>query len=65
MAYYEIVVETNIDQRRFREFTNLNFRPYDAGRTMIYGTLSDQSELFSVISKIRDLNLTLVYINRG
>lgn len=37
----------------------------EGGKTLLSGTLSDQAALFSVVSKIRDMNLTLISIKRN
>lgn len=64
MSYYEIIVETYIDEKRLREFKGLELTHLEDGRTLLSGSLKDQAELFSVISRIRDLNLTLVLIRK-
>ena len=65
MEHYEIVVESYLDNKRARDFTGLNLRHLDDGNTMLWGTLADQTALFSVLSKIRDMNLTLLSIRKN
>lgn len=65
MVYYEIIVENHIDTKRSREFNGLDLEHLPDGNTLLSGILKDQSELFSVINKIRDMNLTLVMVNKG
>lgn len=64
MGYYEIVIENHIDQKRKKDFEGLDYKHLANGRTLFYGTLKDQSELFSVLNKIRDMNLTLISIKK-
>jgi hypothetical protein len=64
MGYYEIVVASHIEAKRARDFPGMDLRYLEGGNTILSGTLADQSALFSVISKIRDMNLTLISIKR-
>ena len=65
MEYYEIVVENFIDRKRLRDFQGMEFKSLPEGNTLITGYLIDQAELFSIINKIRDLNITIVSIKKG
>lgn len=65
MGYYEIVVASRIDKKRARDFSGLDFEYLEGGKTLLYGKLADQAEMFSVISKIRDMNLTLISVKRN
>jgi hypothetical protein len=64
MGYYEIIVDSNLDKKRLRDFEGMDFKYLEGGKTMLSGTLPDQAVLFSVINKIRDMNLTLVSIKK-
>ncbi len=64
MSYYEIVVESYIDKKRFKEFAAVELIHLPDGCTRIYGKLADQAELFSLLNKIRDMNLNLVLIEQ-
>jgi hypothetical protein len=64
MAYYEIIVENHINQKRLKDFMGMEFKYLPEGQTLITGPLRDQAELFSIINKIRDLNITIVSINK-
>lgn len=64
MEFYEIIVESQIDKKRLRDFTGMEFRYLPGGQTLISGLLTDQAELFSILNRIRDMNLTLVSIRR-
>lgn len=65
MGYYEIIVTSHIDSKRERDFLGLELKRLEGGRTLLSGTLPDQAALFSVISKIRDMNLTLISVKRN
>lgn len=65
MGHYEIVVASYLDSKRKRDFSGLEIRHLEDGKTLLSGMLADQAALFSVISKIRDMNLTLVSIKKN
>lgn len=65
MGFYEIIVESYIDKKRERDFEGLDFKYLPDGRTLLSGVLKDQSELFSVMNKIRDMNLKLVLVKKN
>lgn len=64
MGYYEIIVSNCIDKKRTKDFLGMDIKHIKSGKTMLSGKLADQAALFSVISKIRDMNLTLISIKR-
>lgn len=64
MGYYEIIVDSHLDTKRLRDFEGMDFKYQKGGKTILSGTLGDQAALFSVINKIRDMNLTLVSIKK-
>ena len=64
MAFYEIVVQNLIDKKRFREFPDMEITYLEGDRTLIAGKLIDQAQLFSIINKIRDMNLELILIKK-
>jgi hypothetical protein len=64
MGYYEIIVDSYLDNKRLRDFEGMDFKYLEGGKTILSGTLVDQAVLFSVINKIRDMNLTLVSIKK-
>jgi hypothetical protein len=63
MRYYEIVVENHLDDKRLRDFVGMASRHLPDGKTLLYGRILDSSSLFSIINKIRDMNLILVSVN--
>lgn len=64
MGYYEIIVESHIDNKRLKDFQGMNFKHLPDGKTLLSGTLADQAELFSIINKIRDMNLVLISVKK-
>jgi hypothetical protein len=64
MGYYEIIVESQLDRKRIKDFEGLEYMHLPEGRTLLYGGLKDQAELFCILNKIRDMNLTLVSMIR-
>jgi hypothetical protein len=61
----QIVVEGRLDPRRSSWFEGLTLTPQPDGGTLITGLVPDQSALYALISRIRDLGLRLVSINRS
>lgn len=64
MEYYEILVEHHIDQKRIRDFDGLQIKHLPEGNTLLFGNLRDQPELFSVLNRIRDMNLKLISVKK-
>jgi len=64
MGYYEIIVDSILDKKRLKDFEGMDFKYLEGGKTILSGTLPDQAMLFSVMNKIRDMNLTLVSIKK-
>jgi hypothetical protein len=61
---YEILLKSHIDLRRLGEYDTLDCQHLPDGTTRLTGCLRDQAELFSLLSRIRDLNLTLLTVNK-
>lgn len=64
MGYYEIIVDSFLDSKRLKDFEGMDFKYLEGGKTILTGTLVDQAALFSIINKIRDMNLTLVSVKK-
>lgn len=62
MDYCEIIVRGQLDVRRAECFEGLELRLLPGGRTMIAGLLRDQAELHAMLSRIRDMGITLVSV---
>lgn len=60
----EILVEGHLDSRRSGWFEGMTLTSQPDGTTRITGLLPDQSSLFALISRIRDLGLKLISVNR-
>jgi hypothetical protein len=63
-AVYEIVVKGKLDSRWSRWFADLQIIPQPDGNTLVTGPITDQSALFGVISRLRDLGLVLISVHR-
>ncbi len=69
LSYYEIRVEGELGDMWANWFEGLSIRKEfdgEGGRhvTVLYGPIPDQPALHGVLSKIRDLNLTLISIKK-
>ena len=63
-ARYEIVVKGHLDARWARQFGGLALTNLPGERTLLAGPLPDQPALHGVLSRIRDLSLTLISVLR-
>ena len=63
-AVYEIVVKGKLDSRWTRWFADLQVIPQPNGNSLFTGSIADQSALYGVISRLRDLGLVLVSVHR-
>jgi hypothetical protein len=61
---YEIVVQGHLDARWGRGFEGMTLTPLDDGTTRLYGPVADQAALHARLSRVRDLGLTLVRVER-
>jgi hypothetical protein len=64
MDRYAIRVAGHLAPRWTEWLEGLELRHEADGTTLLYGHLPDQSALFGVLIKIRDLNLTLLTVER-
>jgi hypothetical protein len=63
-AVYEIVIKGKLDSRWSRWFADLQVIPQPNGNSLLIGSIADQSALYGVISRLRDLGLVLVSVHR-
>jgi hypothetical protein len=61
---YEIVVKGKLDSRWSRWFADLQIIPQPDGNTLLTGPIADQSALYGVISRMRDLGMVLICVQR-
>ena len=64
MTYYEITILGHIDDYWSSTLEGLSITRLSEGKTLIGGNILDQSQLHSVLSKIRDMGLTLVELKQ-
>jgi hypothetical protein len=62
---YLIHIEENLSPQMADWFDESEIIVTDQGETIITCSIVDQAALHGVLSKIRDLNLTLISINRS
>ncbi|MEO8285218.1 MAG: hypothetical protein ABI670_02140 [Chloroflexota bacterium] len=61
---YEVRIRGRLDSRWSDWFEGVQINSTEDGDTMLRGELLDQSALHGLLEKIRDLNLTLISVNR-
>jgi len=61
--HYQICLEGKLDDRWLRWFDGLEVKISDDGQTIICGEF-DQSALHGLFSRIRDLGVTLISVQR-
>lgn len=62
--YYEILVESHLDKHWLRLFEGLEMIHLPEGQTLLSGYLPDQAALHAVLSRIRDLGVSLLNVSR-
>jgi hypothetical protein len=66
-AWYEVRIAESLEDRWRPWFLDLDLAPVpDAAGpgTLLRGKLRDQAELFGALTRVRDLNLTLLEVRR-
>ncbi len=61
---YEIRVKGHFDQRRFIWFEPFTLISHPNGETSLIGKVTDQTCLYGVLSRCRDLGLTLLCVKQ-
>jgi hypothetical protein len=61
---YEILIKEQIDDKWLAWFDEFIITLTESGETLLTGSIPDQSALHGLLAKIRDLNLTLISVNR-
>lgn len=62
-THYRIRVASQLDPAWSERFADMALR-YDADETLIEGPVPDQAALHGLLSRIRDLGLTLIALER-
>ena len=63
-AWYEIRIKEAIREKSLTWFEEFAITQTTSGETLLRGPIADQSALHGLLGKIRDLNLTLISVNR-
>jgi hypothetical protein len=63
-AAYEIQVRGHLDDRRAAWFDEMRIEPMPDGFTRLTGPVTDQSALFGLLARVRDLGLELWRVQR-
>ncbi len=61
---YEIRIGTHIDSGWYERFEGMEFIYLENGDTLLRGPIVDQSALHGILTRIQDLNLTLIHIKK-
>ncbi len=64
MDIYEIRIQGHLDSRRSRHLEGMTPTRLDGGVTLLVGPLSDQAALYGLLSRLRDLGLPLLSVER-
>jgi hypothetical protein len=62
MAVYEIRIKGHLDQRWSTWFDGMNVAHEANGDTVLFGSVVDQAALQSLLTRIYNLNLTLISV---
>ncbi len=62
--WYEIRLQEQISEQSRSWFDDLSITSTSSGETLLAGQMVDQSALHGLLALIRDLNLTLISVNR-
>jgi hypothetical protein len=61
-AGYEIRVDGHLDEHWSASFGSLTLTHEDDGTTSLRGAVADQAELHGLLTKVRDLGVTLISV---
>ena len=64
-ALYQIVVKGHLDPHRAHWFEGMSMELMPGGETTLTGTFVDQAALHGTLSRIRDLGLELISVQKG
>lgn len=63
-ADYQIRVRELLDEKWADWFGGFVMTTQENGETLLFGTVADQAELFGILTKINNLGLTLLQVDR-
>jgi hypothetical protein len=63
-GHYEIRIKEPIGEKWLAWFDEFTIASTESGETLLTGPIADQSALHGLLTKVRDLNLTLISVNR-
>jgi hypothetical protein len=63
MAVYQICFKERLATERSEWFAGLTLTYDEEGRTLLTGPVADQTALYSLLVRARDLSLTLISVN--
>ena len=63
-AVYEIRIRSQLDAKWSRRFPDMEILPQPNGDSLIRGPVTDQAALYGLFSRLRDLGLVLVSVQR-
>ena len=61
---YSIVIKENLDNQWADWFVGLTISINERNETVLTGFMTDQAELHGVLTRVRDLGLTLISVDR-
>jgi hypothetical protein len=61
--YFEIKIDRHLSDQRARDFEGLQIALLPNGVSQISGEIKDQSELFGILIRIRDMGIPLLSVN--
>jgi hypothetical protein len=63
-TFYEIRVEAQLEPSGYEWLEGMTITWSDTGGTLLSGPIADQAALHGLLGRIRDLNLTLVLVEK-
>lgn len=61
---YEIRIRGTLSPEWMEWFEGMEIRAGETGQTILAGPVQDQAALHGLLARVRDLNLTLISVNR-
>ena len=64
LAIYEILVQGQLDPSWSEWLEGMSITPLESGDTLLSGPLADQSALYGLLNRLRDMNLRLLWVRQ-